>query len=171
MLIDRFFDRGRQFLGCRYPIMCGAMTWVSDPKLVTAIGNAGGFGLLAGGNAPLEILEEQIIETTQLSENPFGVNLITLAPVYKDQLELLYKLDNHLMEREEAQFEVEKFWVGALRDAVVDGDVQRGSLMAGQSVGLVDRIQPLQEIIAEMVDAAEAELQRLKKIVDDTGAV
>jgi enoyl-[acyl-carrier protein] reductase II len=60
--------------------------------------------------------------------------------------------------------------VGALRDAVVDGDVQRGSLMAGQSVGLVNRVQPLQEIIAEMVDEAEAELRRLKKIIDDTGA-
>ena len=43
--------------------------------------------------------------------------------------------------------------------------------MAGQSVGLVDRIQPLQEIMAEMVDEAEAELQRLKNIIDDTGAV
>jgi enoyl-[acyl-carrier protein] reductase II len=93
MLIDRFFDRGRKFLGCRYPIMCGAMTWVSDPKLVTAVGNAGGFGLLAGGNAPLEILERQIIESTQLSQNPFGVNLITLAPVYKDQLDLVCRMN------------------------------------------------------------------------------
>lgn len=43
MLIDRFFVKGRSFLGCRYPIMCGAMTWASDPQLVSAIGNAGGF--------------------------------------------------------------------------------------------------------------------------------
>ena len=38
------------------------MTWVSDPKLVSAIGNAGGFGLLAGGNTWVDILEKQIIE-------------------------------------------------------------------------------------------------------------
>lgn len=48
MLIDRFFSKGREFLGSQNPIMCGAMTWVSDPSLVSAMGNAGGFGLLAG---------------------------------------------------------------------------------------------------------------------------
>ncbi len=332
MLLDRFFEKGRDFLGCQYPIMCGAMTWVSDPKLVTAVGQAGGFGLLAGGNAPVEILKEQIDTTTRMSDHPFGVNIITLAPVYKDQLdmicdlgckyivfaggipkkkeieqakscgarvicfaptgplalqlvdrgadalmlegseagghigpvalsvllqqilfevdsvpifiaggiatgrmmahlllmgaagvqmgtrfvmaeeciahpnfkevfrkakardamatpqfdsrlpiipvrslknagtvefgklqlELLYKLDNQLIDRQTAQFEAEKFWVGALKDAVIDGDVDKGSLMAGQSVGLVDKIMPLQEIIKELMDDGEAELLRLK---------
>jgi enoyl-[acyl-carrier protein] reductase II len=38
MLIDRFFKVGREFLGCKYPIMCGAMTWISDPNLVCAVG-------------------------------------------------------------------------------------------------------------------------------------
>ncbi len=92
MLIDKFFKNGREFLGCQYPIMCGAMTWVSDPKLVSAIGNAGGFGLLAGGNTPVEIFQEQIIETKELTDKPFGINLITLAPVYEGQLELVCKL-------------------------------------------------------------------------------
>ena len=59
---------------------------------------------------------------------------------------------------------VEAFWAGALRDAVIDGDVSKGSLMAGQSVGLVDKVQPLREIIAEMVADAESELERLKTI-------
>jgi enoyl-[acyl-carrier protein] reductase II len=49
MLIDRFLKTGSQFLGCKYPIMCGAMTWISDPKLIKAVGEAGGFGLIAGG--------------------------------------------------------------------------------------------------------------------------
>jgi enoyl-[acyl-carrier protein] reductase II len=97
MLIDKFFESGRQFLGCKYPIMCGAMTWVSDPKLVSAMGNAGGFGLLAGGNTPVDILEKQIIETGELTEYPFGINLITLAPVYKDQLELVCRLGCQLV--------------------------------------------------------------------------
>ena len=38
MLLDRFFEKGREFLGCEIPIMCGAMTWVSDPKLVSHMG-------------------------------------------------------------------------------------------------------------------------------------
>lgn len=334
MLIDKFFVSGRKFLGCKYPIMCGAMTWISDPKLVSTIGNAGGFGLLAGGNTPVDIFEEQIVETKGLTDKPFGVNLITLAPVYEDQLELVCKqgcpfvvfagsipkkseiekakrcgarvicfaptaplarnliergadalilegseagghigpvalsvliqqilfnvdsvpifiaggiatgrmmahllmmgaagiqmgtrfimaeecvahprfketfrrakakdamatpqfdsrlpvipvralknegslefaklqlkllseLDNNLIDQHKAQHKVEEFWVGALRQAVIEGDVTRGSLMAGQSVGLVDKIQPLNEIISEIVNDAESELQRLKGI-------
>ena len=82
----------------------------------------------------------------------------------KLQLELLSKLDENLIGRYEAQYKVEEFWAGALREAVIEGDVTRGSLMAGQSVGLVDKIQPLAEIISEAVNDAEAELQRLKEI-------
>jgi enoyl-[acyl-carrier protein] reductase II len=340
MLIDKFFEKGKAFLGCKYPIMCGAMTWVSDPKLVSTIGNAGGFGLLAGGNTPIDIFEEQIIETQELTDKPFGVNLITLAPVYESQLELvcklgcpfvvfagsipkkseiekakrcgakvicfastaplahslidrgadglilegseagghigpvalsvliqqilfsvdsvpifiaggiatgrmmahllmmgaagiqmgtrfimaeecvahakfketfrkakakdamatpqfdsrlpvipvralknegtnkfaklqlelLSKLDTNRIDRHEAQYKVEEFWVGALRQAVIDGDVAGGSLMAGQSVGLVDKIQPLNEIIGEMVNDAESELQRLRGIFNQEDA-
>lgn len=336
MLIDRFFEKGRAFLGNRYPIMCGAMTWVSDPALVTAVGNAGGFGLLAGGNMPVDLLREEILDARKRSANPFGVNIITLAPAYKDhlnlccdlgcefvvfaggipkkkelqqakscgakvicfasteplamtliergadalmlegseagghigpvslsvliqqilfqvdtvpifiaggiatgrmmahllmmgatgvqmgtrfvmaeecaahpnfkkafkrarardavatpqfdgrlpvipvralknegtvefgklQLELLYKLEHQTIDRQEAQFEVERFWVGALKNAVVDGDVTRGSIMAGQSVGLVREVQPLQTIVDEMIAEAEAEFQRLKAMFE-----
>jgi enoyl-[acyl-carrier protein] reductase II len=83
----------------------------------------------------------------------------------KLQLELLNKLDNQIIDREEAQFEVERFWVGALKDAAVDGNIVKGSLMAGQSVGLVSEIKPLKGIIDEMVNDAEAQLQRLKNIM------
>ena len=333
MVIDRFFERGREFLGVQYPIMCGAMTWVSEPHLVAAVSNAGGFGCLAGGNTPPEILREQIEETRKLTDKPFGVNLITIAPAYEQhlklmgelelpfiifagsfprgeevkaakatgakvlcfastlsianrmrrygadaiilegmeagghvghvslsvllqqvlfkfddvpvfvaggiatgkmtahmllmgaagvqlgtrfvmaeecqahanfkerfrranardavstpqfdsrlpvvavralrnkshddfgrlQLELIEKLDVDLIHRDEAQEEVEKFWMGALRKAVVDGDTDFGSLMAGQSVGLVDEIKPVKGIIDELVTDAEAELQAVKK--------
>jgi len=337
MLIDSFMQIGKRFLGCRYPIMCGAMTWVSDPKLVSALGQAGGIGLLAGGNTPVDILRDQIEQTGAMSSQPFGVNLITLAPVYKAQLamvcdmgcplvvfaggiprkreiqqakdagakvlcfaptaplafkliemgadalvlegseagghigpvalsvliqqilfevtdvpvfvaggiatgrmmahllmmgaagiqmgtrfvmsaecqahprfketfrkarardatatpqfdsrlpvipvralknegaiefgklqlELLHKLDHQVIDRQEAQWAVERFWVGALKNAVVDGDVETGSLMAGQSVGLVDKVQPLKEIVEELVTAAEHELQRLHVIFNE----
>jgi enoyl-[acyl-carrier protein] reductase II len=333
-IIDRFFERGREFLGSRYPIMCGAMTWISDPGLVSSVCNAGGFGLLAGGNAPVDILRSQIQLTRELTACPFGVNVITLAPNYPEhlnlvcdigcefavfaggipkkneiqqvkacgarticfasteplamslidrgadalmlegseagghigpvalsvliqqilfqvghvpvfiaggiatgrmmahllmmgaagiqmgtrfvlseecaahpnfkeafkraksrdavatpqfdsrlpvipvralknegtvefgklQMELLHKLDENKITREEAQFEVERFWVGALRRAAVDGDVVKGSLMAGQSVGLVKEIKPLKIIIEEMVVEAEAEMQRLNRL-------
>jgi len=58
------------------------------------------------------------------------------------------------VEKEAAQLEIEHFWAGALRRAVVDGDVENGSVMAGQSVGLVSSVQPVAEIIAELVDQA-----------------
>ena len=73
--------------------MCGEMTWVSDPKLVSAVANCGGFGLIAGGNAPVEVLKNQILETRQMTGHPFGANIITLAPAYKDQLNLVCDME------------------------------------------------------------------------------
>ena len=338
MLLDKFIKTGQDFLGCKFPIMCGAMTWVSDYKLIGALGNAGGFGLLAGGNTPVNILEKEIIATREYTDAPFGVNLITIAPVYKDQLrlvcdmhcelvmfagsipkdseiqqikdtgakvicfaptpplahrlikmgadalmiegaeagghigpvslsvllqnilfeidsvpvfvaggiatgrmmahllmmgaagiqmgtrfvlseeckahpkfkeifikanardavatpqfdsrlpvipvralknkgsiefsklqiELMDKLEKKIIDQQQAQYEVENFWVGALRDAAINGNIERGSLMAGQSVGLVDKIKPIRGIIDEMVNDAEYELKRVNKIFMET---
>jgi enoyl-[acyl-carrier protein] reductase II len=332
LISDKFFQKGRDFLGVKYPILCGAMTWVSDPKLVATVSNSGGFGCLAGGNTPPEILEAQILETIKLTDKPFGINLVTVAPLYKEHLKLVEKLKpefvifagsiprinevqqakdigakvicfastlslarrmlkygadalilegmeagghvghvslmvllqqllfeindvpifaaggvatgrmcahllmmgaagvqlgtrfavaeescahkefkqaylranardaistpefdsrlhvvavralkNRAMEdfgrlqlgllkeieaekikREEAQLEVEKFWMGGLRKAVVEGDVATGSMMAGQSVGLVNKVQPVREIIEELAGEIEDELVRVK---------
>ena len=71
-----------------------------------------------------------------------------------------------LIEKLEAQFKVEEFWAGSLRRAVIDGDTGKGSLMAGQSVGLVDKVQPLGQIMEETIGQAGSELQRLKGIFD-----
>lgn len=62
------------------------------------------------------------------------------------------------VEKGAAQLEIEHFWAGALRKAVVDGDVENGSLMAGQSVGMVTREQPAAEIVRELVWQAAAAL-------------
>ncbi|HUZ72481.1 MAG TPA: nitronate monooxygenase [Stellaceae bacterium] len=62
--------------------------------------------------------------------------------------------------QKEAQLEIEHFWAGALRRAVIDGDIERGSLMAGQSVGMVTRTQSTREIIAELVGQAAEALAR-----------
>ena len=60
--------------------------------------------------------------------------------------------------KEAAQLEIERFWAGALRRAVIEGDVETGSVMAGQSVGMVTRIQPVAEILAELVGQMRAVL-------------
>jgi enoyl-[acyl-carrier protein] reductase II len=56
--------------------------------------------------------------------------------------------------QKDAQLEIEHFWAGALRRAVIDGDVENGSLMAGQSVGMVTRAQSTKEILDELVSQA-----------------
>ena len=334
-LSDRIFERGTQFLGVRYPFMCGAMTWVGEPTLVSAVCNAGAFGCLAGGNTPVAILEEQIEKMRELTDKPFAVNLITIAPAYRDHLELVRRtslpfvvfaggfpramevqmaketgakvlcfasthsiaermlrygadglilegmeagghvghvslvvllqqvlfevgdvpvfvaggiatgrmcahmflmgaagvqmgtafavaeescahpdfkrqfiranardavstpqfdsrlpvvavralrnrgledfaqlqlrliqaLDEDRIHRAEAQEEVEKYWMGALRKAVQDGDTDHGSLMAGQSVGLVRDVRPVAEIVADLVDETERELRRVRGLL------
>ena len=327
--LEPLMKRGSDFLQCKYPILCGAMTWVSEPNLVAAVSNSGCFGCLAGGNAPTDILRQQIEQTRSLTKNPFAVNLITIAPAYlshlamlkevkvpyiifagsfpkekevaaaketgakvlcfastvsiaermikfgadaiilegseagghighvsstvlmqqvlfrfadqipmfcaggiatgkmiahtllmgaagaqlgtrfvmtdeckvhpkfkevfskanardavstpqfdsrlpvvavralrnkgtdefgKLQLSLLKKLEAGEIHRQEAQEQVEKFWIGALRRAAIDGDTDNGSLMAGQSVGLVDKIVPIKELVNELLTDAEAEL-------------
>jgi enoyl-[acyl-carrier protein] reductase II len=60
----------------------------------------------------------------------------------------------------EASLAIEHYWAGALRRAVVEGDVENGSLMAGQSVGLVRKVQPVAAIMAELVEQAERALAR-----------
>ncbi|MCB1834515.1 MAG: nitronate monooxygenase, partial [Geminicoccaceae bacterium] len=64
--------------------------------------------------------------------------------------------------QEEASLAIEHFWAGALRRAVIDGDVENGSLMAGQSVGFVREIKPAAAIIADIVTRAETALERIQ---------
>lgn len=332
-MLDALTKRGREFLGVRYPIICGAMTWVSEPNLVAAVCNSGCFACLAGGNAPTDVLKKQIEQTRSLTDKPFAVNLITIAPAYREhlamlsdnpveyivfagsfpkekeveaakatgakvmcfastasiaermirfgadaiilegseagghighvsalvlmqqvlfnfseqipvfmaggfatgkmlahalmmgaggvqlgtrfvmteeccahpnfkdafrranardamatpqydsklpvvavrslrnkgmanfgalQLRLLRELEEGTIHRNAAQEEVEKYWVGALRRAVVDGDVENGSLMAGQSVGMADKVVPVRELVRELVGDAEKELHLMK---------
>ena len=74
------FNKGSKFLGVQYPILGGAMTWLSERNLVSAISNAGGFGVLACGAMNGDQLENEIRETKKKTEKPFGVNLILLHP-------------------------------------------------------------------------------------------
>jgi enoyl-[acyl-carrier protein] reductase II len=78
--IDRLWARGCALLGTDTAIMGGAMSWVSERNLVSAISNAGGFGVLACGSMGPDLLAAEIEATQALTDRPFGVNLITMHP-------------------------------------------------------------------------------------------
>jgi enoyl-[acyl-carrier protein] reductase II len=319
--LDGLWARGRAFLGVELAIMGGAMTWVSERNLVSAISNAGGFGVIACGSMDPGRLRDEIRATRALTGRPFGVNLIVMHPQLAElartcveervghvvlagglppaeclqllraggvraigfapvlaiarklrrsgidalvlegseagghigavstgvlaqeilphvddlpvfvaggigrgeamvaylemgaagvqlgtrfvcasesiahprmkqtyiraaardavpsaqldprfpvipvralanagtkrfievQRDVIARFDRGELSRDEAQLAIEHFWAGALRRAVVDGDVENGSLMAGQSVGMVAREQPVREIIDEIL--------------------
>jgi enoyl-[acyl-carrier protein] reductase II len=330
--MNKLWNKGQQFLGVDLPIICGAMTWISNPELVATVCNYGGFASLAAGNMPPELLAESIDETRTLTDKPFAANIIVIAPNYHDHLEIccqkkmshivfagsmprkedvekakasgakvicfastssmadrminygadalvlegseagghighvstivllqeiLFKyseklpifvaggiadgsmvghlclmgaagvqlgtqfvlaeecvahdnfknafikarsrqaistpqyssklpvvavraLNNKAMDnfgelqmdlldklrageitRQDAQFEVEKYWVGSLKTGAVDGDVKDGSLMAGQSVGLCTEVRPMREILQLLVDDADSAVQKV----------
>jgi len=72
------------------------------------------------------------------------------------QAVVLKRFQSGELAKDAAQLDIEHFWAGALRRAVIDGDVENGSLMAGQSVGMVTREQPAAEIVAELIGQAAA---------------
>ena len=333
-LLHRLWARGSDFLGAPTAILGGAMSWVSERHLVSAISNAGGFGVIACGSMDPDLQRAEIKATAALTDCPFGVNLITMHPELdglidvclaekvshvvlagglpraaqiariKDggarvmcfapalafarklvrsgadaliiegmeagghigpvstsvlaqeilpqiddvpvfvaggighgeavaaylemgasgcqlgtrfvcaeesiahadfkkrflraqardaqvspqldprfpvipvralanaaserflevQRQVIARVESGELDQKAAQLEIEHFWVGALRRAVIDGDVENGSVMAGQSVGMVRAEQPLSEIIAELVAQAASALARRERV-------
>jgi len=331
--LDDLWKQGQDFLGVRYPIMCGAMTWISESGLVSNVSNAGAFGCLAAGNMEPNLLADEIDRTKAATDKPFAVNMITIAPNYmahlpvaiekkvpfiifaggipksaeiqmakeggarvlcfasvesiaqrliragtdglmlegseagghighvslmvllqqvlfnvnsvpifvaggigagriiphllmmgaagvqlgtlfvateeckthpdfkkafiraraRDaiatpqinselhvvavralrnkgmenfselQMDLIHRRRKGELTQEQAQYKVEEYWIGALRKAVQDGDIQGGSIMAGQSVGLVDKVRPLSDVLGCLVSEAEEELARMQR--------
>jgi enoyl-[acyl-carrier protein] reductase II len=327
--LKELMARGCDFLGTEWAILGGAMSWISERHLVSAISNAGGFGVIACGAMTPELLDTEIEETKKRTDKPFGVNLITMHPALDalidvcgrhevghvvlagglpppgaldrvkatgarlvafapalalakklirsgadalviegmeagghigpvatsvlaqeilpevatqvpvfvaggigrgeaiaaylemgavgvqlgtrfvcaeeciahanfkkaflrasardaipsvqidprlpvipvralknremenfaaKQREVAQRLDDGAIEMAEAQLQIEHYWAGALKRAVIDGDVESGSVMAGQSVGMVKREEPVADIIAELTDEAAAAL-------------
>lgn len=85
-ILDQYWRRGKDFLGTEYAIMGGAMSWVSEHNLVAAVSNAGGFGVLATGAMPLDMVTNEITKIRNLTNKPFGVNIVTMRP---DIIELI----------------------------------------------------------------------------------
>ncbi|HVM22567.1 MAG TPA: nitronate monooxygenase [Sphingomicrobium sp.] len=80
--------RGSKFLGCDVAIMGGAMSWISERNLVSAISNSGGFGVIACGAMGPDLLDTEIAETKARTDRPFGVNLITMHPQLSELIDV-----------------------------------------------------------------------------------
>jgi enoyl-[acyl-carrier protein] reductase II len=78
-----------ELLNIKYPIIQGGMAWVADASLASAVSNAGALGLIAGGNAPKEIIKEEIRKCRELTDKPFGVNVMLLSPFADDIIDLI----------------------------------------------------------------------------------
>ena len=91
--LNALWARGRTFLGTEYALLGGAMTWVSERNLVSALSNAGGFGVIACGAMTPDLLDIEIAETAALTNKPFGVNLITMHPQLDDLIDVCLRHD------------------------------------------------------------------------------
>ena len=78
-----------EMLGIKYPIFQGAMAWIADASLASAVSNAGGLGIIAAGNAPADIVREEIRKCKELTDKPFGVNIMLLSPFVEDIVNLV----------------------------------------------------------------------------------
>ena len=89
--LENAWKRGCEFLGTDYAILGGAMSWVSERNLVAAISNAGGFGVIACGAMTTDLLDQEIKATKELTDKPFGVNLITMHPDLDELVDICLK--------------------------------------------------------------------------------
>lgn len=69
-----------EILGVEYPIIQGGMAWVAEHHLAAAVSNAGGFGIIGAASAPAEVVREEIRRCRELTDKPFGVNIMLLNP-------------------------------------------------------------------------------------------
>src|SRR5690554_5127939 len=80
-----------EMLDIQYPILQGGMAWVATAGLAAAVSNAGGLGIIGSGNAPGEVVEREIINTHELTDEPFGVNVMLLSPFADQVMEVILK--------------------------------------------------------------------------------
>ncbi|PNY18515.1 enoyl-[acyl-carrier-protein] reductase FabK [Streptococcus parauberis] len=78
-----------ELLNIKYPIFQGGMAWVADGDLAGAVSNAGGLGIIGGGNAPKEVVKANIDKVKSITSNPFGVNIMLLSPFADDIVDLV----------------------------------------------------------------------------------
>lgn len=93
-------SRITELLGIKYPIFQGGMAWVADGDLAGAVSNAGGLGIIGGGNAPKEVVKANIDRVKQITDKPFGVNIMLLSPLQMTSLTSLSKRALRLLQQE-----------------------------------------------------------------------
>ena len=74
-----------EMLNIKYPIFQGGMAQISDAGLAAAVSEAGGLGIIASGNNPAEKIKAEIHRIRELTEKPFGVNVMLLSPYQRGQ--------------------------------------------------------------------------------------
>jgi enoyl-[acyl-carrier protein] reductase II len=167
--LESIWNKGRELLGSKYAILGGAMSWVSEHNLVSAISNAGGFGVLACGSMNPKQLEEEIKATQALTSFPFGVNLITLHPQLMELIDTCKKKQvSHVVlagglpkssmidSLKQAKIKILAFAPALiiakkLIKMGVDGIVIEG-MEAGGHIGPVSTLVLAQEILPELAD-------------------
>jgi len=77
-----------ELLGIKYPILQGGMAWVAEHKLAAAVSGAGGAGIIAGGSAPADVIAGEIRKAKQLTDKPFGLNIMLMSPNADDLAKL-----------------------------------------------------------------------------------
>ena len=78
-----------ELLGIKYPVIQGGMAWIADAQLAAAVSNAGGLGLIAAMNSNGEQLREQIKKAKELTDKPFGVNLMLMSPFIDEAVKVV----------------------------------------------------------------------------------
>lgn len=78
-----------QVLGIKYPIIQGGMAWISEAKLASAVSNAGGAGIISSGGRTTEYVKEQICLARTLTDKPFGVNVMLMAPNKEEIIDVI----------------------------------------------------------------------------------
>lgn len=78
-----------ELLGIHYPVLQGGMAWIADGRLAAAVSNGGGLGIIAAGNAPASYVREQIRIARELTDKPFGVNIMLLSPFADEVAQLV----------------------------------------------------------------------------------
>ena len=84
-----FDSRVKDLLGIKYPIFQGGMAWVATSELAAAVSDAGGLGIIAAGNAPGDYVREEIRKLKEMTDKPFGVNIMLLSPFVEDIVDIV----------------------------------------------------------------------------------
>lgn len=86
-----------EILNIKYPIIQGGMAWIATAELAAAVSEAGGMGMIGAGNAPAKVVEEEIVKAKELTNKPFGVNIMLLSPFTEEVVEIVCKHKVHVV--------------------------------------------------------------------------